>query len=65
VLWWYLALAGACRVIDHKCQYAAHIGQSPKWQTDENGLTVCVYCHAPKETPAVMAPKPATKTLRK
>jgi hypothetical protein len=51
-------------MIDHKCQYAAYIGQQPKWQTDENGLTVCVYCHVPKN-PVAPAPKPVAKTVRK
>lgn len=50
---------------DHKCQFAELIGQSPEWQTDPNGLTVCKYCHAPKSI-TIPAPKvQAIKTVRK
>lgn len=65
----------------HKCQFAELIGQSPEWQTDPDGLTVCKYCHAPKtkmmvgsypkpvgtSTVDLAEPvaKPATKTVRK
>lgn len=45
----------------HKCQFAELIGQDVAWQTDDNGLTVCVYCHAPKDE----AVKPVVKTVRK
>lgn len=48
-------------VTDHKCQYAALIGQKPAWQTDDKGLTVCVYCHEPKTAPKAVS----TKTVRK
>lgn len=50
---------------DHKCQFAELIGQSPEWQTDPNGLTVCKYCHAPKNTPVAVVKAPVTKTVRK
>jgi hypothetical protein len=50
-------------MIDHKCQFAELIGQSPKWQTDDDGLTVCVYCHAPKNP--IVADKIPAKTVRK
>lgn len=46
---------------DHKCPFAQAIGQSPAWQTDDDGLTVCVYCHAPKDVQVAKT----TKTLRK
>lgn len=51
-------------MVDHKCQFAELIGQSPEWQTDPNGLTVCKYCHAPKLNPVTVA-KPTVKTVRK
>lgn len=50
-------------MIDHKCQYADAIGRKPEWQTDEDGKTVCVFCHASKTQP--IAEKPAVKTVRK
>jgi hypothetical protein len=50
-------------MIDHKCKYAALIGRDPAWQTDEDGLTVCVWCHEPKSKPVAKAA--ATKTVRK
>lgn len=47
---------------DHKCPFAEAIGQSPEWQTDDKGKTVCKYCQAPKEgAPA----KAVAKTVRK
>jgi hypothetical protein len=52
-------------MIDHKCQFAELIGQSPKWQTDDDGLTVCVYCHVPKNVPAAEPKAPVAKTARK
>jgi hypothetical protein len=50
-------------MMDHKCQYAEAIGRKPDWQTDDDGKTVCVFCHVDK-TP-VIAEKPAVKTVRK
>lgn len=63
---------------DHKCPFAEAIGQSPAWQTDDDGLTVCKYCHAPKfaerssadpvelrSTRNPVADKVPAKTLRK
>jgi hypothetical protein len=49
---------------DNPCTYARTIGSPVKWQTDSNGLTVCVYCHAKDHNPPADA-KPAAKTLRK
>lgn len=46
---------------DHKCPLAEAIGKSPAWQTDEDGLTVCTICHAPKEATVAKV----TKTVRK
>lgn len=48
-------------MIDHKCQYAALIGRAPAWQTDEDGLTVCKWCHEVKP----VAKAAASKTVRK
>lgn len=50
-------------MIDHKCQFAELIGQSPDWQTDSDGLTVCKYCHAPRNP--IVADKVPAKTVRK
>lgn len=49
-------------MVDHKCPFAEAIGQSPAWQTDDDGLTVCKYCHAPKNP---VADKIPAKTVRK
>ena len=45
----------------HKCKYAETAGLRAEWQTDDNGKTVCVYCHAPKETEPRKAPLTKTK----
>lgn len=50
-------------MIDHKCQYAELIGKRPEWQTDDKGMTVCRYCHHPKEAPTKKAAP--TRNLRK
>lgn len=39
----------------HKCKYAEAVGLRPEWQTDDKGLTVCTYCHEPKEKPTPKA----------
>lgn len=52
------------RLMDgHSCQFAALIGQKEAWQTDDDGLTVCRWCHEPKEY--VAKPKAATTNNRK
>lgn len=44
----------------HKCKYAEVAGLQPEWQTDSSGLTVCIYCHEPKETAPRKAPSVKT-----
>ncbi len=47
----------------HECQYAEAIGATVYFITNESGVEVCGFCHAPRKAPA---PKAApVKTVRK
>lgn len=46
----------------HECKYAELIGATVYFITNESGVEVCGFCHAPKKAAPLKAP---AKTVRK